>query len=72
MSVILDKALELPVAERIQLVEEIWDSIALDSGAVMLSDEQASELDRRVKRYRENPNGNVPWDAIKAEALARK
>ncbi|MBV9241506.1 MAG: addiction module protein [Acidobacteria bacterium] len=72
MSILLDKALELTIPERIQLVEDLWDSIALESGAVDLSDEQLSELARRVKEYHENPAGNVPWEMIKAEALGRR
>jgi len=72
MSVILDKALELPIPARIRLVEDIWDSIALESGAVELTPEQRAELDRRIEDYKNDPAGNVPWEEIKAEALARK
>lgn len=39
---------KLSVAERIQLVEDIWDSIAADADAVPLTDDQRSELDRRI------------------------
>jgi putative addiction module component (TIGR02574 family) len=72
MSVILDKALELPIPARIRLVEDIWDSIAFESGAVELTIEQRAELDRRTEDCNKNPEGNVPWDEIKAEALSRK
>jgi putative addiction module component (TIGR02574 family) len=72
MSILLDKAIELPIPERIKLVEDIWDSIAIDSGAVELTAEQRAELDRRLEDYRRNPEGNIPWETIKAEALARK
>ena len=72
MDILLDKALELPIPERIQFVEDVWDSIAVDSDAVELSPEQRAELDRRIEDYKKNPGGNVPWETIKAEALARK
>lgn len=72
MSVILNKALELPIPARIRLVEDIWDSIAFESGAVELTVEQRAELDRRIEDYRKNPGENVPWEDIKAEALSRK
>ena len=39
--------LKLPLAERIRLVELIWDSIAAVPEAVPISDELAAELDRR-------------------------
>jgi len=72
MSELLEKAMELAIPERIKLVEDIWDSIAIDSGAIQLTPDQRAELDRRLEDYRKNPNGNVPWETIKAEALARR
>ena len=72
MNALLDKALELPIPDRIRFVEDVWDSIAVESGAVELSDEQRAEIDRRIEEYRKNPGGNVPWGEIKAEALARQ
>lgn len=72
MDILLDKALELPIPERIRFVEDVWDSIAVESGAVELSAEQRAELDLRIEDYKKNPDGNVPWETIKAEALARK
>ena len=72
MNTQLEQIMELPIAERIKLVEDIWDSIALETGAVELSPEQKAELDRRIEDYRQNPGGNVPWETIKTEALARK
>ena len=72
MDILLDKALELPIPERIRFVEDVWDSIAVESGAVELSAEQRAELDLRIEDYKKNPDGNVPWETIKAEARARK
>jgi putative addiction module component (TIGR02574 family) len=61
--------LELSPAERILLVEEIWDSIASVPEAVELSDAQREELDRRLAAYRVNPNAGDPWDVVKARIL---
>jgi putative addiction module component (TIGR02574 family) len=61
--------LELSPAERILLVEEIWDSIANVPEAVELSDAQREELDRRLTAYRANPNAGDPWDVVKARIL---
>lgn len=41
----------LPIDERIQLVEDIWDSIAADQAALPMTDEQRAELDRRLDAY---------------------
>lgn len=72
MSVLLDEILELPIAERIKLVGDIWDSIAVVPDAVEVTPEQKAELDRRIEDYRMNPENTIPWEKIKAEALARK
>ena len=40
--------LELDVSERIQLVEDIWDSIAAAPDSVTLTDAQRAELERRL------------------------
>ena len=41
----------LPLAERIRLVEDLWDSIAADQKALPLTDEQRDELDRRLDAF---------------------
>ena len=45
----LQEILALPVSARIQLVEDIWDSIAAVHAAVQFTNEQAKEIDRRLK-----------------------
>jgi putative addiction module component (TIGR02574 family) len=44
---LLDEILRLPVADRIRLVEEIWDSIATDA-AVEMPEWHRQELDSRL------------------------
>jgi putative addiction module component (TIGR02574 family) len=46
----------LPIVERIQLVEDLWDSIASDQGVLPLTDAQKVELDRRLDAY--DPDGD--------------
>lgn len=41
----------LPVEQRLRLVEQLWDSIADDQGALALSEAQRQELDRRLDAY---------------------
>ena len=41
----------LPIAEKIQLVEALWDSIADEQHALKLTDDQRAELDRRLDAY---------------------
>lgn len=51
------KLKELPVEERLILVEELWDSIAADHHELPLTDAQKKELDRRLDAYEKNPDG---------------
>jgi len=53
--------LELSVAERIQIVEDIWDSIAAVPEAVPLNEDQKNELDCRLEAYHLNPDAGSPW-----------
>lgn len=57
----LSEILQLPVAERIDVVQEIWDSVAADTDAVPLTAEQADELDRRLEEHERDPDDVVEW-----------
>ena len=61
----------LSVADRIALVQEIWDSIAADAERSPLTEEQKQEVDRRLAAHRANPQAAIPWEQVEAEALAR-
>lgn len=55
----------LPIAQRIRLVEDLWDSIAADQKALPLTEEQRAELDRRLDRYEaDGIKGRLAADAI--------
>ncbi len=58
--------------ERIELVQEIWDSIAAESStAPLLSEPQLAELRQRVADDEAHPDDVVPWEQVKAETLDR-
>ena len=65
MSTQLSEILQLTIAERIQLAEDIWDSIAAFPEAIPLTDAQKEELDRRLQAHAENPNDGISWDELK-------
>ena len=64
--------LKLPVAERIRLVEDIWDSIAAVPDAVPLTDAQRRELDRRLEAYHRDPDAGSPWPQVRKRIRAAK
>ena len=58
--------LELPVQERIQLVEVIWESIAAFPHAIEVSPELKTELEARLADFERNPEAGYSWDQVKA------
>jgi putative addiction module component (TIGR02574 family) len=65
-TVAISDLLRLSIAERIQLAEDLWDSIAAEAHAepdrVPVSDAQRVEVLRRSEAYRQNPGAAVPLD----------
>ena len=62
---LLEKILRLPVDERLQLVEDIWDSIAATPEDVPVPDWHKAELDRRLDEP--EPGPNLSWDEVRAK-----
>jgi len=56
---------ELSVAERIQIVEDIWDSISNAPEELTLSEAEKLELDNRLESYKQNPNEGIEWETLK-------
>lgn len=61
------KLRQLPLDERLRLVEDLWDSIAADEAVLPLTDEQKSELDRRLDAYEADRNPGRPAAEVVAE-----
>ncbi len=61
--------LKLDVEERIELAEFLWESVG-DAG-FSLTDEQAAELDRRMKEVEDDPSIGIPWEQVRADLLKR-
>jgi putative addiction module component (TIGR02574 family) len=58
--------LELPIQERIHLVELIWDSVAAIPEAVEISPALKAELEARLAEFEANPDAGYSWDQVKA------
>ena len=61
----------LSIAERLQLVEEIWDSIAQDADVLPLTPQQTAELDRRWAEHERDPGSATPWEKVRDELHRR-
>ena len=65
---LLADAARLPVVERIQLIEALWDTLPADS-LPPLTDEWVAEIQRRSAEYDAGAVQTVPWEQIRTEAL---
>ena len=68
---ILDTAKSLPLPERIELVEALWESIVTEGYEPELTTAQADELDRRLAAHKQNPDDVVAWETIKSNLDSR-
>jgi len=67
---LLADATRLPVADRLQLIDAIWDTLPAES-LPPLGDEWVAEIQRRSAEYDAGSAETVPWEQVKAEALRR-
>ena len=56
----------LSLAERILLVEEIWDSIAAEAESVGIPQSHKDELERRLAARDADPGSGSSWEDVKA------
>jgi putative addiction module component (TIGR02574 family) len=61
----------MTVRERITLVQEILDTIVAEQMLPELTPELKQELDRRIADMEANPHDVVPWETVRANALAQ-
>jgi putative addiction module component (TIGR02574 family) len=67
---LLSDASRLPVGERIQLIEALWDTVPEES-LPPLSDEWIAEIERRSAEFDAGVVQPIPWEQVRAEALSR-
>lgn len=62
-----DELRTLPGAERLELVQELWDSIAADCECepYPLTEEQRQDLERRLAEADSDPAGGAPWQEVR-------
>jgi putative addiction module component (TIGR02574 family) len=72
MSTVLKRALSLNVADRLQLIEELWDSLAVTPEAIPVTDAQRKELARRRRAHARNPSAAKSWEQVRAKLERRR
>jgi putative addiction module component (TIGR02574 family) len=68
------KLFQLPIDERLELVQELWDSIAAEraSEPLPLTDAQREELARRLHAADADPDAGSSWEEVRERILRRK
>ena len=59
----LSELTSLPIADRLRVVESLWESIEAYA-PVSVSPEQRAEIDRRVEAHERNPDELLTWDEV--------
>jgi len=67
---------KMPIDARREIIDMIEESIELDFSPERDDDEETEEelqiLNERLEHDRQNPEGRVSWEELKAELLNRK
>jgi putative addiction module component (TIGR02574 family) len=64
---VIEAAKNLPLPERLELLDAVWESIIEDGYDPPLTSAQAEEIDRRLEAHKRNPDDVVEWKTIKTE-----
>ena len=62
---------DLNPAERLRMIEELWDSLSKQPGSVPLTETQREELDRRLDDLERSGPEGIPWDEILTQIRSR-
>ena len=56
---------QMSVAERIQLAEDLWDSILSAPEGLPITEPQKEELDSRLEKHNHNRDAGSSWEIVK-------
>ncbi len=57
---------QISISERIQLAEDLWDSILSNPESLAVTELQKQTLDERLERHHTAPEDSSSWQAVKA------
>ena len=67
-----EQVFRLSAAERLELLEDLWDSLADDDSALQLTAEQREDLDRRLREADADPEGGSSWEKVRERIRQRR
>ena len=61
---------KLSITERLDLLEQVWDSLVIENGVPDLTTAQKLEIDERLKAYDADPSvKGQPWSEVKKRLM---
>jgi putative addiction module component (TIGR02574 family) len=63
---VVNDLLSLPLSERLELVQTLWDSIAAEQSGLALSDADRQLIDQRLESFLADGDPGVDADAVLA------
>ncbi len=69
---LINQILQLSISERLELIENIWNSIADMPDEIELTEAQKQELDYRLELYEQNSEIGSNWEEVKQRIKNRK
>ena len=72
MSTVRKEIQSLSVSDRLQRLEEIWDSLIETPEAIPVTGPQRKELERRRRAHARNPSAGKSWAQVRARLRRRK
>ena len=66
---IIDTFRRLPRAEKIRLVQQLWDEIAEETSHLPLTASQRRLLDERIDEHEANPGNLESWKEARSDIL---
>ena len=71
MNRVNESVFDLSPAEKLQLVEDLWDDLAANPEHVPVHDWQVRELERRKANLQNNPASGLSWEEVKRGIRSR-
>ena len=63
---------KLTIAERLAILDDLWENIASEPDRVPLLDSQREDLQRRLNAIEADPDRGSTWDEVKARLMGVK
>ena len=64
---LLEEIRKLTIAERLELVEDVWDSIVAEEAELPVPDSHRRALARRRQENRDHPEDVIPWEEVREQ-----